>query len=55
LNGWLCGFDLDQLARRRWVGDGFATFLEVFEVKLNPLSNKSENFLFRVSDSDTTR
>ena len=37
------------------MGNGFATFLEVFEVELKRLSNKSENVLFRVSDSDTTR
>jgi hypothetical protein len=55
MNGWLCGFDFYQLARRRWMGNGCASFLEVFEVKLNRLSNESEYFFFRAPDSDTTR
>jgi len=37
------------------MGNGFATFLEAFEVKFNRLSNESQNFLFRVSDGHTTR
>jgi len=41
LKGMLCGFDLDQLARRRWIGNRFATFLEVFQMKFNRLSNEA--------------
>ena len=51
----LGSFYLNKLALRVWLGNGFAMFLQAFNVKLDCLLYKLDRLFSRVTHSNTSR